>query len=34
MAHKVYDGGLRLFSLCIGTLGFLFLVRAIFALLG
>jgi len=34
MADKVYDGGLRLFTLCIGMLGFLFLVRAVFALLG
>lgn len=34
MPHKVYDGGLRLFTLCIGTLGFLFLIRAVFALMG
>lgn len=34
MPDKVYDGGLRLFALCVGSLGFLFLVRAAFSLLG
>jgi hypothetical protein len=28
MPGKIQDGGLRLFSLCLGTLGVLFLLRA------
>lgn len=28
MPDKIQDGGLRLFSLCLATLGFMFLVRA------
>ncbi len=28
MPGKIQDGGLRLFSLCLGALGLMFLVRA------
>ncbi len=32
MADKVFDGGLRLFTLCLGLLGFMFLMRATLSL--
>ncbi len=33
MPDKLFDGGLRLFTLCFGLLGFMFLLRAALSLL-
>ena len=33
MADKLYDGGLRLFGLCLGALGALLVLRALWSVL-